>query len=195
MDDLRVIVRIIERVTKLSRPDSNLIRLKDFLFFFSSQVRERFAIDVLNRNAAGAIVVYEVVNPNDVRMSQFEAALCLTLELIKHSPVLNHQVGDKFQRNIALQFFVACQPDNSHSAAPKDLDQRVAAKDSLPPGELTRRRRCDTARALVSHLDRVYIIKVGRKSKAGVRSLFGFAPGGRSSSLQIRHFASTMTFW
>src|SRR5260370_39529380 len=131
MDDLRVIVRIIERVTKLSRPDSNLIRLKDFLFFFSSQVRERFAIDVLHRNAAGAFVVYEVVNPNDVRMSQFEAALCLTLELIKHSPVLNHQVGDKFQRKIALQFFVACQPDNSHPASPEDPDQLVSAKDFL----------------------------------------------------------------
>src|SRR5438105_13168470 len=102
-----------------------------------------------------------------MRMSQFEAALCLMLELIKHRTILNHQVGNKFQRDIALQFFIACQPDNSHSASHEHLDQRVAAKDSLSAGELTRRRRCDTARALVSHLDRVYIIRTGRKSKAG----------------------------
>src|SRR6266700_6819432 len=102
-----------------------------------------------------------------MRMSQFEAALCLTLELIKHRTIMNHQVGKKFQGDIALQFFISCQPDNSHSASAEDLDQGVAAKDFLPAGELTRRRRCDTARALVSHLDRVYIIKVERKFKAG----------------------------
>src|SRR6266513_2453457 len=39
MDDLRVMVRIIERVTKLTDPDSDLIRLKDFLLLLSSQVR------------------------------------------------------------------------------------------------------------------------------------------------------------
>src|SRR5205809_6961045 len=102
-------------------------------------------------------------------MSQFEAALCLTLKLIKYRPILNHQVGKKFQRDIALQFFIACQPDNSHSASPEDLDQRVAAKDFLSAGELTRRRRCDIARALVSHLDRVYVIRIERKFKAGAR--------------------------
>src|SRR5207248_5611027 len=105
-------------------------------------------------------------------MGQFETALCLTLELIKDHTILNHQVGNKFQRDIALQFFVAGQPDNSHSASPQDLDQCEAAKESLSAGELTRRRRCDTARALVNHLDRVYIIKMGRKSKAGGRSLW-----------------------
>src|SRR6266481_7576673 len=90
-----------------------------------------------------------------MRMSQFEAALCLMLELIEHSTILNHQVGNKFQRDIALQFFIACQPDNSHSASPEHLDQRVAAKDFLSAGELTRRRACEAACAFVSHLDRV----------------------------------------
>src|SRR5436190_18667226 len=97
-------------------------------------------------------------------MSQFEAALCLTLELIEHRTILNHQVWKKFQRDIALQFFIACQPDNSHSASPEDLDQRVAAKNFLSAGELTRRRACDIARTFVSHLDRIYIIKNGKES-------------------------------
>src|SRR5882724_2799241 len=133
-----------------------------------------------------------------MRMRQFAAALCLTLELIKHSTILNHQVGNKFQRDIALQFFVACQPDNSHSASPEHLDQRVAAKDFLSAGELTRRRACDIARAFVSHIEKISIIKMGRKFKAGGRSplqrRFGFAPAGRNSSLRMRHFASTTTF-
>src|SRR6266480_7456958 len=114
-----------------------------------------------------------------MRMSQFEAALCLTLELIKHRTIVKHQIGNKFQRDISLQFFVACQPDNSHPPSPQDLDQRVAAKDSLSGSKLTRRRACDIARAFVSHRDRVYFIKMGRKFKAGRRwllqSIFGFA--------------------
>src|SRR5437588_12004450 len=119
------------------------------------------------------------------------------LELIKNRTILNHQVGNKFQRDIALQLFIACQPDNPHSASPEDLDQRVAAKDSLPAGELTRRRACDIARAFVSHLDRVYIIKIGRKSKAGdlLQRHFGFGRARRSSPLYRRYFASTLTFW
>src|SRR5438093_13078970 len=105
-----------------------------------------------------------------MRMSQFEAALCLTLELIKNRVILNHQVGNKFQRDLSLQFFIAGQPDNSHPTSPEDLDQRVAAKDSLSAGELTRRRACDIACAFVSHLDSVYIIARARKFKARGRS-------------------------
>src|SRR5437773_12532856 len=94
-------------------------------------------------------------------MSQVGAALCLTLELIKHRTILNHQVRQKFQRDIALQFFIACQPDNSHSSSPEDLYLCVAAKNFLSAGELTRRRACDIACAFVSHLQRVYIRKIG----------------------------------
>jgi hypothetical protein len=40
----------------------------------------------------------------------------------------------------------------------------------LSVGELTRRRTCDIARAFVSHRDRIYVIKMGRKFKALGRS-------------------------
>src|SRR5205085_5472551 len=109
------------------------------------------AIDVLHRNAAGAFVVYEVVNPNDMRMRQFEAAFCLALELIEHGMILDHQVVKKFQRDIALQFFIASKPDNSHSASPEHLDQRVTAKNFLSAGQLTRCRAYDIACAFVTH--------------------------------------------
>src|SRR6266540_790614 len=101
-----------------------------------------------------------------MRMSQFETALCLTPELIKQRTILNHQVGKKFQRDIPLQFFIAREPDNPHSASPKDLDQRVAAKDFLSADKLTRCCAYDVACAFVTHFEQVYIIKVGRKLKA-----------------------------
>src|ERR1700750_2287743 len=98
-------------------------------------------------------------------MRQLQTALRLSLQLVKHRMISNHQVRKKFQRDFALQFFIACQPDNSHSAAPQDLDQRVAAKDSLSAAELTRRRFRDAARVLVSHLRKISIINVERKLK------------------------------
>src|SRR5262249_52531086 len=99
-------------------------------------------------------------------MRQFQAAPCLAFELIERRVILNHQVGEKFQRDVALQFFIARQPHNSHAASPENLDQRVAAKDSLSGGELTRRRCCDTTRALVSHFGSIFMIKMERKVKA-----------------------------
>src|SRR5438552_15818734 len=114
-------------------------------------------------------------------MGQFETAICLTLELIKHRMISNHQVGKKFQRHIALQFFVACEPDNPHPASSEDLHQRIAAKDLLSTAELTRCHRCDTARVLVSHLDKIPIIKMKRKVKAGSATTWNkLSQSGRS---------------
>ncbi len=95
--------------------------------------------------------MHEVMYPHDVRMGQFEATLCLALELIKRRTILNHEIGKKFQRDIALQPFIVRQPNNSHSASPEDPDQCVAAKDFLSARELTRRRRCDIACAFITH--------------------------------------------
>jgi hypothetical protein len=122
--------------------------------------------------------VYEVVDPDDVGMRQFETALCLSLELIKHRMIVNHQVGKKFEGDIPLQFFIAREPDNPHPASPEDLDQRVAAKDLLSAAELTRRCLCDAARVLVSHADKISVIKIEIKVKAG--------SGGSAAALRIR---------
>src|SRR6266404_5252827 len=111
-------------------------------------------MDILHRNAAGAFVMHEVMYPNDVRMRQFETALCLASELVKHRMIVNHQVGKKFQRDIAFQFFVACKPHYSHSASPEDLDQRVASKNFLSAGKVTRSRAHDIACAFVTHFER-----------------------------------------
>src|SRR5262252_7157229 len=91
------------------------------------------------------------------------------LELIKHRVILNHQVGKKFQRDIALKFLVACEPDDSHPASSEHLNQCVAAKDFLSGGELTRRRFRYIAPALITHLNKVSVINAKRKFKAGGR--------------------------
>ena len=109
--------------------------------------------------------MYEVVNAHDVRMRQFETALRLSFEVTERCMVLHHEVGKEFQRNIALQFLIARQPDYSHSTSSEDLDQRVAAKDLLSADKLTRCHRYDIACALVTHLAQVYIINIGRKLK------------------------------
>src|SRR6266853_4131098 len=68
MNDLRVIVRVIESVTKLTSPGPDLIWLENLPFFLCAQIRKRFAVDVLHRNAARAFVMYKVVNAHNVLM-------------------------------------------------------------------------------------------------------------------------------
>ena len=112
--------------------------------------------------------MHEVVDANDVKMRQFQATLRLTLKLIQQRTILDHKIGKEFQRDIALQLFIVRQPDNSHSASPEDLDQRVTAKNFLSAGKLTRSRVCDVTRALVSHLAILFMLKMERKIKAAV---------------------------
>jgi hypothetical protein len=110
--------------------------------------------------------MHEVMYADDMRMRQFEAALCLALELMKRRTILNHEVGKKFQRDIALQFFIACQPDDSHPASPEHFDQCVTAKNFLSAGKLARCRAYHVACAFRTHFEQVYIIKRGRKLQA-----------------------------
>src|SRR5436305_9680170 len=84
--------------------------------------------------------MHEVVNPNDMWMSQLERAPGLPLQIVESRAILQHQVRQKLQRNLALQLFIARQPDNAHPPAPKDFDQRVTAEKLLPGPILTQRR-------------------------------------------------------
>src|SRR5437879_8454545 len=99
-------------------------------------------------------------------MRQFETALRLSFEVTERCMVLHHEVGKEFQRNIALQFLIARQPDYSHSTSSEDLDQRVAAKNLLSADKLTRCHRYDVGCPFVAHFEQVYIIEVGTKLKA-----------------------------
>src|SRR5262245_37299862 len=59
-------------------------------------------------------------------------------QLIQQRTILDHQVGKKFQRDMALQFFVTHKPYNTHPAAAKDFHQRVATKHRLSAGSVER---------------------------------------------------------
>src|SRR5260370_33658526 len=102
MDDGRPIVSVIECVARLADPCAQLQRFKLLWFLLAAQTGECLAIDIFHRNAAGAFVVDEIVNSHDMRMSQFEAALSLALELMNHRAILNHQIGKKFESDLAL---------------------------------------------------------------------------------------------
>src|SRR5436190_17567003 len=65
---------------------------------------------------------------------------------------MHDDVGEKFQRDLTFQLFIARQPHDAHSAASKNFDQRVTAEKFLPAPILTERRLRHVARALVNHI-------------------------------------------
>src|SRR5437762_318354 len=140
MNDARPIMRVLKCVANLARPSAQFGWLENLVWLVTSQTCQCLAVDKLHRNAARPFVVNEVVNPNNVGMGQFERAFGLALELVKHGPVLKHQIRKKLQRDFSFQFLITRQPDDAHSAAPKNLYQGVTAEKFLPCPMLTQRR-------------------------------------------------------
>src|SRR5438128_714421 len=102
MDDMRVVVRVVERIAELAHPIGQFGRLKDLSLLVAPQTRKRVAIDVFHRYAARAFVVHKIVNAHDVFVGEFQATSRLALEIAQHRCIVNDQVGQKFERDIAL---------------------------------------------------------------------------------------------
>src|SRR5438034_4801562 len=132
MDDVGVVVRVVDRIAELAHPIAQFGRLKDLALFIAAQTGKGVAIDIFHRNAARAFVVHKVVNAHDVLVGEFQATSGLALEIAQYGSIVNDQVGEKFERDIALQFFVVRQPDNSHSASAQNPNERVTAKSLCP---------------------------------------------------------------
>src|SRR6266487_7028000 len=64
---------------------------------------------------------------------------------------MHDYVGKKFQRNLALQFFIARQPDNSHSASAQNPNECVTAEEFLSADKLALRHVRRTAGSLAAH--------------------------------------------
>src|SRR5207249_3140635 len=64
----------------------------------------------------------------------------LEIAALIHHQVCRLQIGMKLQRDLTFQLFIARKPDNSHSATPKDFDQRVTAEEFLSARALAHRR-------------------------------------------------------
>src|SRR4029453_4238685 len=90
-------------------------------------------------NAARAFVVHKVINANDVFVSEFQATSGLALEIAQHRGIANNEVGQKFERDIALQFFVVRQPDNPHSSSAQNPNERVTTEEFLSVDKLALR--------------------------------------------------------
>ena len=116
--------------------------------------------------------MHKIVNPDDVRMRQFQATFCLTLELIQQRTILDHQIGKKFQRDMALQFFVARQPHNPHSASAQHLYQLEAAKHRLSAGSVERRIEKATRAASLRHVNWDFGPALSANSDCTVHSCF-----------------------
>ena len=64
---------------------------------------------------------------------------------------MNNQFREKLERNIALQFLVARQPDNAHPAAAQRLFEGVATEEFLATRKLAQRRVQSTPGNLLTH--------------------------------------------
>src|SRR6266704_5272689 len=78
---------------------------------------------------------------------------------------MHNYVGKKFERDLALQFFVMGQPDNSHSASAQNPSERVTAEESLSADKLTLRHVRRPAGSLVAHAARIILEETAIKPK------------------------------
>src|SRR5204863_1007166 len=85
-------------------------------------------------------VVHEVVDAHDVFVGQLKAAPSFPLQIVQERAVVNNDIGKKLQSDFPLQFLIARQPDDSHSAAAQNRLECIAAEDLLPARALTHRR-------------------------------------------------------
>src|SRR5207248_7065323 len=151
VNDARVIVRIIERVTELARPFVQLVRFKNLVWLVGAQIGKRVAVDVFHRDAARLIAVHEIVNANDVLVRQVQAAPRLALHVAQHRAIVDDQLGEKLERDVAFELVIVRQPDDAHAAAAERLDQSVAVEDFLPVGKVSRSRIQAVSSSLATH--------------------------------------------
>ena len=113
--------------------------------------------------------MHEIVDADDVLVGQIEAAPGLALHVAQHRAVVNDELGQKFERDIAFQLVVACQPDNAHPAATESLDQSVAVEDFLPVGKVSHGRIQSVAGGFTTHTRR--LAKQKNRIKHKIKSL------------------------
>src|SRR5439155_6806015 len=117
------LMRISERFAQLFDPWFDLIHFEKALLLARFQSGQSRAIDIFHRNTGVPLVSYEVIDLNDVMMPQFLTLFRLALKIGNRRLVKSDQFGQKLQRDIALELFIERAPDDSHSAAPKNLFQ------------------------------------------------------------------------
>ncbi len=119
-------MRVSEGLAGLRQPWPQLFDVNDPLRPLNLQARERLAIDVLHRDRGRLAVLHEIVNADDVGVSQVEAPARLALHLILCLGIKAHFVRQEFQRDVPVQPFVMGQPDDPHAAPPQNAQELIA---------------------------------------------------------------------
>ncbi|HWY49944.1 MAG TPA: hypothetical protein VNW72_00515 [Chthoniobacterales bacterium] len=60
------------------------------------------------------------MDADDVLVGEFETSICLLLQIVEHGMIVNDQLREKFESNVAAQFIVASEPNDAHATAAKD---------------------------------------------------------------------------
>ena len=102
-----------------------------------AQRGQRLAVDVLHRDGRGLLVLHEIVDADDARVGELEAAARLALEVVERGGIEVDRVGQELERHLALEPLVLRQPDDAHAAAAQDAPQDIAAENALPRFEPT----------------------------------------------------------
>ena len=77
----------------------------------------------------------EVVNADDVRMRQFEAAARLGFQPLDFVMIRDEMGREKFQRDGLFQHAIMRQPHHAHAAFPQRAGEVIATKHALASGE------------------------------------------------------------
>ena len=114
-------VRIIQPGAQAAQPRLDLLRLEGPRAVIDPQPRERRPVHILHGNGSGVLVFQKIINANDIRMGQLQAAAGLPLEIIPRGRVHEQDFGEKLKRHGPVQLFILRQPDHTHPPTAEQL--------------------------------------------------------------------------
>ena len=92
-------------------------------------VGERLALDVIEDEVLGAVLLLDAVDARDVGMVQTGERLRLTLEALQTDRVRRQLSGQRLDRHVAVKTGVAPKIDHAHAPAP-DLARDLVVADT-----------------------------------------------------------------
>ena len=131
MDDAGLAVCVLQALADRPDPAAHFLDLEDTPGLLDAQFGQRFAVHEFHRNGGRLLVLDEVINADDVRMREVQAALGLALEFVERRGVEEDIVRKKLEGHVAVQLFIVREPDDPHAAATEDSPQIVAPEDPL----------------------------------------------------------------
>src|SRR5437868_12341564 len=128
-----------KRVTQGGEPGSKFGGVETLQWSLHPRIRESCAIDILHPDRRRLFILNEVKNTDDIWMGQQQALAGFPFQVFAGGWIKTNRLRQQFERDKSLKPIVACQPNNSHSAAPQNfLEGKTLEK--LRPTDYTARR-------------------------------------------------------